>query len=150
MAVIGLLWGKCRNGTAPASRTACTALMCGAGSVPTVQLASTLSIGLDSGGALDFDRIGLVDGAGGKAPQAGGGGGLGVIADDGEQFGALAQAARIAAGGLRAGAECGQQFGVRDIAGLGDPAVTVLTGQSLRFWARWPPRRSAAGVDGVS
>jgi hypothetical protein len=47
-------------------------------------VAEDLVDGIRFGGALDLDRIGLVDRAGGKAPQGGGAGGPGVIADDGE------------------------------------------------------------------
>ena len=121
-------WGKCRNGTAPASRTACAALMCGPGSVPAVQLASTLSMGLVCAARWISTGFGWSTAPAVKRQRPAARVGLGVIADDGEQLGALAQAARLAAGGPRAGVECFQQCGIGDISGLADPAVTVLTG----------------------
>lgn len=46
-------------------------------------------------GALDGDRVGLVNRTGGESPQFRGGGDFVLIAHDGEQFHPLAQCARI-------------------------------------------------------
>lgn len=81
------------------------------------------------GGTLDLDRIGLVDGPGGESPQVGGAGGRLVVADDGEQFGPLTQGGGISSGRLSARGERGEQLGVVDVAGLGDPTITVSAGQ---------------------
>jgi hypothetical protein len=91
--------------------------------------------GVGFGGALDVDGIGLVDCPGGKAPQGGRAGGFGLVANDREQFGAFAQGGGVAPGGLRARAERGEQLRIRDIVGLGDPAVPVLPGQSRALGA---------------
>ncbi len=53
-------------------------------------------------GTLDIDRVGLVDGAGGKTPKLGGMVDFVSVADDGEHLRALAQPGGVPVGLLRA------------------------------------------------
>ena len=103
MAATGSCWREVqkRDGSDVENRLHCLDVSGGVGTDRPV--GEHLVDGVGLGGALDLDGIGLIDGPGGETPQRGGPGGLVLVTDDGEQFGALAQCGRIAPGGMRAG-----------------------------------------------
>ncbi len=108
-----------------------------AGSVPTAQLASTFSIGSDSAGTLDLDRIGLASAVNRHSLY------VLVVADDGEQFGPLTQGGGVRPLELRGG-------GAMSLinAGLGDPTITVSAGQ-VALWGRLGETKIGGGIAGV-